>query len=162
MSEIKITEEDWCTIDMESKMNKKIDELHQMIHLLATEITTLKQELHSAKNQTHSQNDRTHQLLEELKIMKQRELNMALRTHLPVPFTTLSTPVIQAQQLSKLRSPLFKGQVFDHQSPSTLPRFPREDPVELALPPSAATFGVATSSVATSSVAIDANKKYKL
>lgn len=137
MSEIKILDEDWCAVDMESKVNKKIDELqslvfqqHQMIHTLATEISTLKQELHSAKNQTHSQNDRTHQLLEELKVMKQRELNLALRSHIPVPFTTLSSPMIQGQ---KLRSPLFKGH-------TTLPRFPKDakdELVELVLPPTA-------------------------
>jgi hypothetical protein len=148
MSEIKILDEDWCAVDMESKVNKKIDELqslvfqqHQMIHTLATEISTLKQELHSAKSQTHSQNDRTHQLLEELKVMKQRELNLALRSHIPVPFTTLSSPMIQGP-ISKLRSPLFKAT----QSISTLPRFPKEakeakeaieDPVLLSLPPPA-------------------------
>jgi hypothetical protein len=128
---------------MESKVNKKIDELqslvfqqHQMIHTLATEISTLKQELHSAKNQTHSQNDRTHQLLEELKVMKQRELNLALRSHIPVPFTTLSSPVIQGP-MSKLRSPLFKGQTTLPPFPkdASLPKDAKEEPIPFSLPP---------------------------
>ena len=116
MSNIEILDDDWCSVDIESRLNKKIDALrelvhqqHLMIHTLSTEIKHLQTELHSAKTQTHSQNDRTHQLLEELKVIKQRELNLALRSHMPVPFTTgAPTPLFTASS-SILRSPLFKG-----------------------------------------------------
>lgn len=136
MSEsIRIMDEDWCSVDIESKINKKIDGLqslvfqqYQLIQSLSTEISHLKQELHSAKNHSHSQNDRTHQLLEELKVMKQRELNLALRSHIPVPFTTLTTPVLQTYPVSKLKSPLFKGQSIHTKSQTSLPPFPKDEP----------------------------------
>lgn len=118
-------DDDWCSVDIESRLNKKIDTLRELVHqqhlmiqTLSTEIRHLQTELHSAKTQTHSQNDRTHQLLEELKVLKQRELNLALRSHLPVPFTTTSSPLLQPA-ISLLRSPLFKGK-----TGTTLPPFP--------------------------------------
>jgi len=58
----------------------------EMIRVLSQEIKGLKSELHSTTHQSASQNDRTHQLLEELKRVKERELNYALRRHQPVPF----------------------------------------------------------------------------
>jgi hypothetical protein len=57
-----------------------------MIMALSQQIKELKSELHSTTHQSASQNDRTHQLLEELKRVKERELNAALRRHQPVPF----------------------------------------------------------------------------
>lgn len=123
---IEVFDDDWCSVDIESRLNKKIDALrelvhqqHLMIHTLSTEIRQLQTELHSAKTQTHSQNDRTHQLLEELKVLKQRELNLALRSHLPVPFTTGPHTPLLATSSSLLRSPLFKGK-----GGNPLPPFP--------------------------------------
>jgi hypothetical protein len=123
---IEIMDDDWCSVDIESRLNKKIDTLRELVHqqhlmiqTLSTEIRHLQTELHSAKTQTHSQNDRTHQLLEELKVLKQRELNLALRSHLPVPFTTNSPPLFNTST-SLLRSPLFKGKAGNS---STLPPF---------------------------------------
>ena len=90
---IQVVEEDWFAVDLESKLNKKIDTLQtlvnqqsEMIKLLSEEIKQLKSELHSTRHLSASQNDRTHQLLEELKVLKQRELNLALREKIPVPF----------------------------------------------------------------------------
>ena len=115
---IHIIDEDWCTIDLETKLNKKIDSLQalvhqqsQLIHTLSDEIKMLKTDLHTAKHQNHSQNDRTHQLLEELKVLKQRELNLALRVHTPVPFTAIPNSFFTTQLVKDLKSPLFKSTV---------------------------------------------------
>lgn len=128
MANIEILDDDWCSVDIESRLNKKIDALrelvhqqHLMIHALSSEIRQLQTELHSAKTQTHSQNDRTHQLLEELKVLKQRELNLALRSHMPVPFTTGGATPLLGSNPSLLRSPLFKGR---STTQTTLPPFP--------------------------------------
>ncbi len=118
-------EEEWFSVDLESRMNRKIDNLqnlvaqqsqqiqllleeikkvndelcliktiqHDSIHkqtekieILSDELKIMKGDLHSTKHQSASQNDRTHQLLEELKVIKQRELNIALREKIPVSF----------------------------------------------------------------------------
>lgn len=95
-------EEEWFTVqvkplrseeDLETRLNKKIDGLQLLVHqqsemiaALSHQIKELKSELHSTTHQSASQNDRTHQLLEELKRIKERELNAALRRHQPVPF----------------------------------------------------------------------------
>lgn len=86
-------EDDWFSIDLESKMNRKIDTLQTLVHeqmkmiqTLSEEIKILKGELHSTHHQSSSQNNRTHELLEELKVIKQRELNIMLREKIPVPF----------------------------------------------------------------------------
>ena len=89
-------DDDWCAIDIESKLNKKIDALqnvvqqqHDLLQQMSSSIQALKEELHRT-HQTSShlsqRHDRTHELLEELKIMKHRELNMALREKVAVPF----------------------------------------------------------------------------
>lgn len=86
-------EDDWFSIDLESKMNRKIDILQTLVHeqmkmiqTLSEEIKILKGELHSTHHLSSSQNNRTHELLEELKIIKLRELNIMLREKIPVPF----------------------------------------------------------------------------
>lgn len=86
-------DDEWFSIDLESKMNKKIDTLQTLVHeqmkmiqTLSDEIKILKGELHSTHHQSSTQNNRTHELLEELKVIKQRELNLALREKIPVPF----------------------------------------------------------------------------
>jgi DNA gyrase/topoisomerase IV subunit A len=93
-------EEDWFALDLESKLNKKIDVLQtvvnqqsEMIKLLSEEIRQLKSELHSTRHLSVSQNDRTHQLLEELKVLKQRELNIALREKIPIPFFPIPSSI---------------------------------------------------------------------
>lgn len=124
-------EEEWFTVqvkslrteeDVETKLNKKIDLLQTLVHqqsemivALSQQIKELKSELHSTTHQSASQNDRTHQLLEELKRVKERELNVALRRHQPVPFFN-SDRMLQwdaailrtIPPLSPL-SPLFRG-----------------------------------------------------
>ena len=93
-------EDDWFAVDLESKLNKKIDTLQtlvnqqsEMIKLLSEEIKQLKSELHSTRHLSASQNDRTHQLLEELKVLKQRELNLALREKIPIPFFPIPSSI---------------------------------------------------------------------
>ena len=93
-------DDDWFAVDLESKMNRKIDTLQNLVHeqmkmiqLLSNEIKVLKNELHSTHHHSASQNTRTHELLEELKIIKQRELNIMLREKIPTPFfSTHSLP----------------------------------------------------------------------
>lgn len=140
-------EEEWFTVNLEAKLNKKIDILQTLVHQqlgliqklfeeikqlkkdlhvspqtddaisltmikklseeikelrgevqstrakphfesLSEEIKELKGELHSTQNISATQNDRIHQLLEELKVLKQRELNMMLREKKPTPFVS--------------------------------------------------------------------------
>ena len=86
-------DDDWFAVDLESKMNKKIDTLQNLVHeqmkmiqILSNEIKVLKGELHSTHHHSASQNTRTHELLEELKFIKQREVNIMLREKIPIPF----------------------------------------------------------------------------
>lgn len=85
-------EEEWFDASLEAKLHKKIDVLqdlvHQQLRLLQTlreEVRQLK-ELHSTHRTSATQQDRTNELLEELKVLKQRELNMMLREKKPTPF----------------------------------------------------------------------------
>jgi hypothetical protein len=102
-------DDDWFAVDLESKMNKKIDTLQNLVHeqmkmiqVLSNEIKVLKGELHSTHHHSASQNTRTHELLEELKFIKQREVNIMLREKIPVPFAPHQTPY-----LLSLSQPLF-------------------------------------------------------
>jgi DNA gyrase/topoisomerase IV subunit A len=120
-------EEEWFSLDLESKLNKKIDTLQTLVHqqndliqTLSAEIKQMKKELGSHGSPCEhlsSQNDRTHQLLEELKLIKQRELNMMLREKIPVPFfsTKSSFPNQNAVTVPSLPSPLFLAQ--QHRNP---------------------------------------------
>jgi len=108
-------DDEW--FDVESKLNKKIDSLQTIvqqqtavIQTLSAEIKQLKQDVSRSNPCPHlsSQNDRTHQLLEELKLIKQRELNMKLREKIPVPFFSASS--LYPYQLA-ITSPLFSSQV---------------------------------------------------
>ena len=101
-------DEEWFALDLESKLNKKIDSLqtlvhqqNQLIHSLSAEIKQMKQDIGSTHHRSpcehlSSQNDRTHQLLEELKVIKQRELNMMLREKIPVPFFSTKSSFLLA------------------------------------------------------------------
>jgi hypothetical protein len=91
-------DDEWFSLELENKLNKKIDSLQALVHQqtaliesLSSEIKQLKGELHFVQHSStcqhlSSQNDRTHQLLEELKIIKQREVNLMLREKIPIPF----------------------------------------------------------------------------
>jgi hypothetical protein len=118
-----IIEDDWFSLDLESKLNKKIDSLQTLVHQqnesiqhLSAEIKQLKKDLDSTHHRSpcehlSSQNDRTHQLLEELKLIKQRELNMMLREKIPVPFfSTKSSFASPPPAVTSLPSPLFLSQ----------------------------------------------------
>jgi ABC-type transporter Mla subunit MlaD len=108
-----VIDDEWYSVEVESRLNKKIDALQalihqqsQLIHQLTAELTALKTDLTQSKTVTHSQNDRTHQLLEELHVLKQREVNLALRSHLPTPFfKTGPTGVIRSPILTRLPPP---------------------------------------------------------
>jgi len=112
-------EEDWFSIDVESKLNRKIDSLQtvvqqqsDLIQTLSAEIKQLKQLIRPPCEHLSSQTDRTQQLLEELKLIKQRELNMMLREKIPVPFfSTKSSFPQQAAAVPSLPSPLFLAQL---------------------------------------------------
>jgi len=113
------TDDEWFSIDLESKLNRKIDALQQvvqqqneLIQTLSTEIKQMKQHVGSPCSHLSSQNDRTHQLLEELKVIKQRELNMMLREKIPVPFfSTKSSFPQHTASITSLPSPLFLAQM---------------------------------------------------
>lgn len=102
-------DDEWFSINLESKMNQKMDALQLLVHeqmkmiqTLSDEIKVLKGELHSTHHQSATQNNRTHELLEELTVIKQRELNIMLREKRPVPFASHGTPY-----LLPLSQPLF-------------------------------------------------------
>ena len=101
MTQPSIMDDEWFSINLESKMNQKIDALQLLVHeqmkmiqTLSDEIKVLKGELHSTHHQSATQNNRTHELLEELTIIKQRELNIMLREKIPVPFAPHHTPYV--------------------------------------------------------------------
>jgi hypothetical protein len=117
-------DEDWYAVDLETKLNKKVDALqavvqqqHELLQQMSSSIQTLKEELHRS-HQTSShhlsqhlsqRHDRTHELLEELKIMKQRELNMALRERVAVPFCSDRTLLSYGSLPAPTLSPYFLG-----------------------------------------------------
>lgn len=115
-----MVDEEWYTVDVETRLNKKIDALQtliqqqsELIQQLTAELTALKTDLTQSKTVTHSQNDRTHQLLEELHILKQRELNRALRSHLPTPFfRTGPTGIVCSPVLTRLAPPSPSGEKY--------------------------------------------------
>lgn len=86
------------------------------------EINTLKEQVHTL-TATLRKEHKTDALLEELKVLKQRELNLALRCHLPVPFLA-SAPHISAPFLPTIRSPVLS---------SAIKKQPQELPGSLAL-----------------------------
>ena len=125
-------EDEWCAIDLESKLNKKIDALqiilqqqHHLIQILSQEMKDLKEELHrthqTASHDLSLRHDRTHELLEELKILKQRELNMMLREKIPIPFMSDRTLIgLGAFPKPTLLSPCFLGRRIDSQTSGTI------------------------------------------
>lgn len=96
-------EEEWFALDIESKLNKKIDALQDLVHEQSLLIHTLSSEIKTLKNEIQirpsmcpqlSQKDRVQELLEELKVIKQREINMMLREKIPIPFySSQSSPI---------------------------------------------------------------------
>ena len=118
-----IVEDEWFALDIESKLNKKIDSLqtliyqqNELIQSLSAEIKKMKQDLDTTHHRSpcehlSSQNDRTHQLLEELKLIKQRELNMMLREKIPVPFFSTKSSQQNPITIPSLPSPLFLAQL---------------------------------------------------
>ena len=101
--------DDWYALDVEPKLNHKIDQLQQIIteqssllKTLSAEIQFLKSELqvkHAEQqlkqDRSSQQKDRMNQLLDELKVLKQRELNMLIREKIPCPFFPIPSTVFQ-------------------------------------------------------------------
>ena len=102
--------DEWYALDVEPKLHLKIDQLQQiieqqseMLKLLSSEIQVLKSQVqtshalhaqlherHAEQLETHTRrNDRMTELLEELKVLKQRELNMLIREKIPCPFVPM-------------------------------------------------------------------------
>ncbi len=98
--------EDWYTLDSDQKkvvsqiesLEKKLEEQSSEIQqlrsvvsslssnqsLLLEELKLLRREFTMYHQSSHK--ERTNELLEELKVIKQRELNLYLREKIPVPF----------------------------------------------------------------------------
>ena len=98
--------EDWCTLDSDQKkltnhiesLEKKLEDqsseliqlrslitgLTQSQTLLLEELKLLRREFSMYHQSSHK--ERTNELLEELKVIKQRELNLFLREKIPIPF----------------------------------------------------------------------------
>jgi ABC-type glutathione transport system ATPase component len=133
-------DDDWCAIDLENKLNKKIDALqnvvqqqHDLLQQMSSSIQTLKEELHRT-HQTSShlsqRHDRTHELLEELKIMKHRELNMALREKVAVPFCS-EKHLSYGTRPTIVLSPYFLGRRLASPAASSAPAFATPTPFSL-------------------------------
>jgi chromosome segregation ATPase len=98
--------EDWYTLDSDQKkvvsqiesLEKKLEEqsselqqLRSVVSSLSSSQTLLLDELKLLRREftmyhQSSHKERTNELLEELKVIKQRELNLYLREKIPVPF----------------------------------------------------------------------------
>ena len=97
-------------------MEKRLDWLETLVHQQAETIRILGEQVGQLNHELHS-TSRTSmtQLLEELKRVKERELNYALRRHQPVPF-------FDSGSLARIVgsvSPLFRGQMARSHIPIT-------------------------------------------
>jgi hypothetical protein len=123
MDQVHVVDE-WYALDVEPKLNHKMDQLQliiaqqsELLKSLSTEIQVLKSELqvsHAEMHALHAQlhakhtetveshtrrNDRMTELLEELKILKQRELNMLIREKIPCPFFPMPSSTFASKKL---------------------------------------------------------------
>ena len=116
------------------QVNPRVDGLEQLVRhqhdiirglgeevgLLTSELQALKKEVQELKGELHSTShtSMTH-LLEELKRLKERELNYALRRHQPIPFfdssnlmrlvgSSISTGALPSSPANTMGSPLFR------------------------------------------------------
>ncbi len=103
-------------------VNQRMDRLERLVHHqneiirgLGSELQTLQKEVQELKGELHStsRTSMTH-LLEELKWIKERELNYALRRHQPIPFfdsRNLMQMVGSVGSIGSVESPLFRRSV---------------------------------------------------
>jgi len=114
-------DDDWFTISLESKLNKRMDDIEQLLHqnmkqlqVVQEEIKTLQQtirlELDSIKQSTeriqslseeigllkhsHDTIPSRQELIEELRMIQQRELNLMLREKRATPFISSKSKTI--------------------------------------------------------------------
>lgn len=117
--------EEWCSIDVDHRPTERLFELyqqlneevkksqqalveiqkeltlqHQAIHHLTEEIKGLRNELHLYPASTNK--ERMVELLEELRVIKERELNLMIREKIPFPFY----PSLHAYGLKKKETKL--------------------------------------------------------
>lgn len=99
--------DEWYSIDVEPKLNQKIDKLQQiiseqsiLIQTLSAEINILKSEMTTKHDRSSVQKDRMNELLEELKVIKQRELNMLIREKIPCPFFPIPSTIFHKKNIS--------------------------------------------------------------
>jgi hypothetical protein len=85
----------------------------------AIEIKALKEEIHGMKGEIRSTSHTSMtELLEELKRVKERELNYALRRHQPVPFFDSGNLIRMVGSVGSVSSPLFRHSLTRQQVPS--------------------------------------------
>jgi septal ring factor EnvC (AmiA/AmiB activator) len=119
--------EEWCSIDIENRSTERLFELYQQlsqevqsnqrkleeiqaelarqtqsIERLAEEIKGLRNELHLYP--VSSNKERMVELLEELRVIKERELNLMIREKIPVPFHPY--PTLHAYGMKKKETKL--------------------------------------------------------
>lgn len=83
------------------------------------ETQTLKEEMRMLKEEIHSTSHTSMtELLEELKRVKERELNYALRRHQPVPFFDSGNLMRMVGTINSVPSPLFRNQLSRSSTPS--------------------------------------------
>jgi hypothetical protein len=97
------------------RQDETLKKQEETIQHLVKEMERLKGEFYTTK-QAHQ----THELLEELKAIKERELNAALRTHQPVPFYHMDT-MVRWKGLSPLFRPSVALKDKDCPSPTSKP-----------------------------------------
>ena len=90
--------DEWCTVDSETRIQKQLDAMHariqeqdqQLLHMQSTilQLQSTVSELQSTVNQLKSMP--LHMPSSDyIKHMTARELNLALRTHVPIPFRSM-------------------------------------------------------------------------
>jgi chromosome segregation ATPase len=92
--------DEWYSVDVEPKLNEKIDQLQKslaeqsvMIQSLSDGLKSLQAEMKIRQERSTVQKDRMNELLEELRVLKQRELNMLIREKIPCPFFPIPSTI---------------------------------------------------------------------
>ena len=87
-----------------SSQSKEIEDLKRIVQQLSSELISqlsvqqqLSKEVSFLKQNTHIKH--TNELLEELKILKQRELNLLIREKIPTPFSASTDTILTRKTL---------------------------------------------------------------
>jgi len=91
--------DEWLSVDSED-INQKIDRMQRalsdqsaMIQSLSDQLRSLQSEMKLKQERSSAQKDRMNELLDELKVLKQRELNMLIREKIPCPFFPIPSTI---------------------------------------------------------------------